>query len=224
MRQNKWTILIDVPLTVAALIGAWYLDGFEQSFWCNVLLGIFGSGFLTLVVAIVNYLTERRKALETYWVLGHKAARAFNKYPLDGSAEEKIKAILLINEFDFAAFGDAYAAIDFLLHNKKTRAKIYSEIHEPVRDAGHTITDSAFNIARLRRALPDNMKALETYIANVDKKLIKTEVRYCEGEDGREFEMMCTCNRMTDLCYKQFNGFYWKAMYPLKKHEEEESE
>lgn len=50
--------------------------------------------------------------LEKFWTLGHKAARAFNKYPLDGSAEEKIEAILLINEFDFDAVGDAYGAIE----------------------------------------------------------------------------------------------------------------
>lgn len=129
MKENNWTILIGFPLTVAALVGAWYLDGLGQSFWSNVLLGIFGSGFLTIVIAIVGYLTERRKTLESFWTLGHKAARAFNKYPIDGTAEEKIEAILLINEFDFAAFGDAYAAIDFLFGNKKARAKIYKELY-----------------------------------------------------------------------------------------------
>ena len=118
MKENKWTILIGFPLTVVALAGAWYLDSLGKSFGSNVLLGLFGSGFLTLFVALVNYLTKRREALENFWTLGYKAARAFNRYPIDGSPEEKMEAILLINEFDFDAVGDAYAAIDFLLGNK----------------------------------------------------------------------------------------------------------
>lgn len=221
MKENKWTILIAFPLTVAALTGAWYLDSLGKSFGSNVLLGIFGSGFLTLLVALVNYLTKRREALENFWTLGHKAARAFNKYPLDGSAEEKIEAILLINEFDFDVVGDAYAAIDFLLGNKKNRMKIGSEIYVPIRDAGCTIADSAFNIIRLRRAIPGKMAVLEPYISNVDNVLIKTEVSYHECEDGRQIEVSDICNRMMNLCHDRFNGFYWKLMYPWKKTEEE---
>lgn len=219
MKENKRTILIGFPLTVAALAGAWYLDGFRQSFWSNVLLGLFGSGFLTLLVAIVNYMTKRREALENFWTLGHKAARAFNKYPLDGSPEEKMEAILLINEFDFDAVGDAYAAIDFLLGNKKSRMKIGLELYAPIRDAGRTIADSAFNITRLRRAIPRRMDVLEPYISNVDNVLIKTEVTDHECDDGRQIEAKDICIRMTDLCYGRFNGFYWKLMYPWKKSE-----
>lgn len=221
MKENKWTILIGFPLTVAALTGAWYLDSLGKSFGSNVLLGIFGSGFLTLLVALVNYLTKRRETLEKFWTLGHKAARAFNKYPLDGSAEEKIEAILLINEFDFDAVGDAYAAIDFLLGDKKTRMKIGSELYVPIRDAGRTIADSAFNIIRLRRAIPGKMAVLEPYISNVDNVLIKTEVTYHECEDGRQIEVSDICNRMMNLCHDRFNGFYWKLMYPWKKSEKE---
>ena len=221
MKENKWTILIGFPLTVVALAGAWYLDSLGRSFWSNVLLGIFGSGFLTLLVALVNYLTKRREALENFWTLGHKAVRAFKKYPIDGTAEEKIEAILLINEFDFDSVGDAYAAIDFLLGNKKPRMKIGSEIYVPIRDAGRTITDSAFNIIRLRRAIPGRMDILAPYISNVDNVMIKTEVSHHECEDGRQIEVREICNRMTDLCYGRFKGFYWKLMYPWKKSEKE---
>ena len=220
MKENKWAILSVSPMTIAALVGAWYLH-IEKEFWSNVLLGIFGSGFLTIVIATVNYLTERRRALEAFWNLGHKAVRAFNKYPIDGTAEEKIEAILLINEFDFDALGDAYAAIDFLSGNKHMRLKIGSEIYAPLRDAGRTIANSAFNITRLRRAIPGRMDVLESYISDVDNVLIKTEVSYHECDDGREIEMTYTCNRMTDQCYKQFDGFYWNIMYPLKKRNKE---
>ena len=221
MKENKWTILIGFPLTVAALAGAWYLDSLGKSFGSNVFLGIFGSGFLPLLVALVNYLTKRREMLEKFWTLGHKVARAFNKYPLDGSAEEKIEAILLINEFDFDAVGDAYAAIDFLLGDKKTRMKIGSELYVPIRDAGRTIADSAFTIIRLRRAIPGRMDVLEPYIYNVDNVLVKTEVSYHECEDGRQIEVSNICNRMMNLCHDRFNGFYWKLMYPWKKSEKE---
>lgn len=131
-----------------ALVLAWYLDNLTNQFWSNVFLGIFGSGLLTVMVAVINYITERRKALEDFWIIGNKAAKIFNKYPLDRSLEEKIEAILLINEFDFTAFGDAYAAIDFLFGNKKARKIIYIEIYKPVREAGYTIAECASNIRK----------------------------------------------------------------------------
>lgn len=61
--------------------------------------------------------------------------------------------------------------------------KIGSEIYVPIRDAGRTIADSAFNIARLRRAIPGRMDVWEPYISNADNVLLKTEVSYHECED-----------------------------------------
>ena len=216
MRQNKWTIYITFPITVVALAGAWCLDVCEEPFWSNVLLGVFGSALLTLLVSCINYATERRKALEDFWTLGHKAVRAFNRYPLDGSLDEKADAILLINEFDFAAFGDAYSAIDFLFGNKKGRNKIYTEIYLPIREAGHTVLVNASQIIRLRRYAPENKKVLEIYITNVDNKLIKQETITEDREDGQKLEMRCISNFLADHCLECFDGFYWRIMYPLR--------
>ena len=224
MTQNKWTCLICFPLSVIALFGAWCIAEGVYVFWSNVLLGVFGSGLLTFVVAAINYCTERRKALENFWTLGHKAARAFGKYPIGGNDAEKIESILIIGEFDYAAFDDAYASIDFLFGNKKRKQKIFAEIYRPVRDAGGIVSVSAFNIIRLRRAIPGNMKILERYISEVDKILITEEKSYVESETGNKIEVTLTSNRMTDLCIERLDNFYWKTMYPRKKHEEEKSE
>ena len=60
MKQNKWAIIVIFPITVIALLLAWDFDEIGCSFWSNVFLGVFGSGLLTAMVAVINYITERR--------------------------------------------------------------------------------------------------------------------------------------------------------------------
>ncbi|MDD6320949.1 MAG: hypothetical protein PUA63_08840 [Oscillospiraceae bacterium] len=217
MKQNKWTVIILFPFTVCALFLAQFFDLQGYPFESNVFLGVFGSGLLTVMVALINYATERRRTLETFWVIGHKAIRAFNKYPIDGSFDDKIESILLINEFDFDAFGDAYTAIDFLFCNKRLKKRIFNEIYCPIRDASYTISNSASNIVRLRRSVPGNAELLEPYVTKVDQELIKTETFESKLRGKYVY------NRITRMCNDRFEGFYRKIMYPLKKQEEQEN-
>ena len=220
MKQNKWAIIVIFPITVIALLLAWNFDEIGCSFWSNVFLGVFGSGLLTAMVAVINYITERRTALETFWTLGHKAARNFNRYPLDGTDNEKADAVLLMNEFDFQSFGDAYAGIDFLFGNKKVRKRIYSELYSPIRDAGHKLALYTAKISRLRRYAPENAAVLQSYIKELDEIFIEEYTEKYAYQDSTTLTVTNQCNRLTDMCYDRFNGFYWKIMYPLKRQEE----
>ena len=223
MRQNKWAILITFPLTVVALILAIFFDNAGYAFCSNVFLGVFGSGLLTAMVAAINYATERRKALETFWNYGHKAVRTFNRYPIDGTDNEKADAVLLMNEFDFQALGDAYAAIDFLFGNKKARKRIYSELYSPIRNSGHKLAIYTAKISRLRRYTPENVAILQSYIKELDEIFIEEYTEKYAYQDSATLTVTNRCNKLTDMCYDRFSGFYWKIMYPLKKQEEKES-
>ena len=223
MKQNKWAIIVVSPITVVALLLAWIFDKNEYGFWSNVFLGVFGSGLLTTMVAVINYITERRTALETFWTQGHKAARNFNRYPLDGTDNEKADAVLLMNEFDFQSFGDAYAAIDFLFGNKKARKRIYSELYSPIRDIGHKLALYAAKISRLRRYAPENVAVLQSYIKELDEIFIEEYTGKYAYQDSATLTVTNRCNKLTDMCYDRFSGFYWKIMYPLKKQEEKEN-
>ena len=223
MKQNKWALIIIGPLTVAALVMAWRCDNWGSGFWCNVFLGVFGSGLLTVMVAAINYATERRKALETFWNYGHKAVRTFNRYPIDGTDNEKADAVLLMNEFDFQALGDAYAAIDFLFGNKKARKRIYSELYSPIRDSGHKLAIYTAKISRLRRYAPENTAVLQSYVKELDEIFIEEYTEKYAYQDSTTLTMTNRCNKLIDMYYDRFNGFYWKIMYPLKKQEEKEN-
>lgn len=223
MKQNKWAIIVVSPITVVALLLAWIFDKNEYGFWSNVFLGVFGSGLLTTMVAVINYIIERRTALETFWTQGHKAARNFNRYPLDGTDNEKADAVLLMNEFDFQSFGDAYAAIDFLFGNKKARKRIYSELYSPIRDIGHKLALYTAKISRLRRYAPENVAVLQSYIKELDEIFIEEYTGKYAYQDSATLTVTNRCNKLTDMCYDRFSGFYWKIMYPLKKQEEKES-
>ena len=223
MKQNKWALIIIGPLTVAALVMAWLFDNWRSSFWSNVFLGIFGSGLLTVMVAAINYVTERRKALETFWTYGHKAVRTINRYPIDGTDGEKADTVLLMNEFDFQSFGDAYADIDFLFGNKRARKRIYSELYSPIRDIGHKLAAYANKISRLRRYAPDNTGVLRSYIKELDEIFIEEYTEEYAYQDSSTLTVTNRCNKLTDMYYDRFNGFYWKIMYPLKKQEEKEN-
>jgi len=220
MKQNKWTVFISLPITMVALVCAWLLDYNGNGFWSNVFLGIFGSGMLTFIVAAINYATERRRTLEAFWNYCHKAIRNFNRYPIDGTDSEKADAIMLMNEFDFQAFGDSYAGIDFMFGNRKARKRIYEELYMPVRNGGNKLSECAFNILRLRRYAPDNLPVLRSYIKEMDELLIVEYTEEYPHQDTTTLTITNKCNRFVDECYEKLNGFYWRIMYPLKKQEE----
>lgn len=220
MRQNKLVLFSLFPLTVIALLLAWVLDSSGYSFWSNVMLGIFGSSLLTVLVSGINYYTERRRILKAFWTAGHKAARNLNRYPICGTISEKADAIILMNEFDFEALRDAYSEINFIFNNKRLKKRIFDELYRPLEDAQGIVRNSADEITRLRRDIPDKPQVLEDYVKAVDDVLIETKEYAC---NDNTLTIPCTSNKIFAPCYERFNGFYWKIMYPLRKQEEEES-
>lgn len=213
MKQNKWTIIISLPLTVLAFILAWITNWTNNQFWCNVLLGVFGSGLLTFLVAIVNYRTEKRRTLEMFWTYARKAISNLNQYPIDGEISEKADTIILMKEFDRQPLDDTYGEMDFLFANHSVRKRIYNEIYVPIRDAKKEVNITAKKILRLRRYAPDNKGVLQQYIDAIDKILVSEiteEVKI--GEETRKISVKC--NKIADTCYDALNGFYYDTMYP----------
>lgn len=65
MRNYAISIYITTPLTIIALGVAILLHycagGADAGFWCNICLGIFGSGLLTVLVSCVVGMHLKRK-------------------------------------------------------------------------------------------------------------------------------------------------------------------
>lgn len=217
MRQNKLAITFLTPLAAFALISAWFFDNNEQVFWSNVLLGVFGSGFLTVLVSIINYANERRHTLETFWSYSKKFVNNCNQYPIDGSLIEKADAIILMSTFDYLILDDAYGDMDFIFKNKSTRHKIYTELYEPTKCIRQKISVSSGKIRILRREAPNNVVVLENYVREIDDLLIKSETEeICNSGKHDPIKYTTKCNKIHEQYVDRLNGFYYTIMYPIR--------
>ena len=219
MRQNKWAIIIIFPVTLAALILAWFLDNYGCSFWSNVFLGVFGSGLLTVMVAVINYATERRKTLEAFWSYGHKAIRNLNRYSPEDELDVKIDILLQMNEFDYQPFDDAYGEICFLFHNKKLRKEITERIYAPIMEARKTISDKSFHFALYKKATEGNRNVMTAFVAEIDELLIERKEHHYPQESGEVFTVKEVSTFKVHNLLSEFNDYYYFVMYPWKKKE-----
>ena len=86
MTAYKRGFIITTTLTILSLVLACILYyGINESFWCNVLLGVFGSSLLTSVTTIIGYHTEKRAVMEEFYTESLKLLSRFNRYQIDYS-------------------------------------------------------------------------------------------------------------------------------------------
>jgi hypothetical protein len=67
----------------------------------NLFARIFASGVLALLIAIINYWTERKRTLEKFYSYGLKVALNFNRFENEGNLERSIDSVLAIEQFDY---------------------------------------------------------------------------------------------------------------------------
>lgn len=219
MKQNKWAILIILPLTIAALLLAWVSDKVNYSFGSNVFLGIFGSGLLTVMVASINYTTERRKTLEAFWSYGHKVIKNLNRYSADDDLDTAIDIILQMKDFDYQPFDDAYGEICFLFHNKKMRKEITERIYAPIMEVRKSISDKSFHFALYKKATNGNRNVMTAFVAEIDELLIERKEHRYPQENGEVFTVKEVSTYKVHNLLTEFNDYYYYVMYPWKKKE-----
>ena len=62
MRVYRNSVYVTGAITVLSFAGALLLNyrfPMIEDFWCNLLLGIFGSGLLTFISSIIGYCAEK---------------------------------------------------------------------------------------------------------------------------------------------------------------------
>lgn len=224
MRQNKIAILIIGPVTLVSLIVAWVLDYLNLEFWCNVFLGIFGSGLLTVMVSSINYLTERRKTLEAFWSYGHKAIKNLNRYSVDDDLDTAINVLLQMKDYDYQPFDDAYGEICFLFHNKKLRKEITERIYSPIMEVRNVINEKSFHFDQYKKAANGNRRVMTDFVAEIDKLLIERKKHNYPQENGKMFTVSENKTYKVHQLLVEFNDYYYWIMYPWKKKEKEQSD
>lgn len=133
MRIYKNTVIVMGVLTIISFMLAFFLSGSEKFvFWCNVLLGVFGSSFITLVSAIIGYLVERRYIMQDFYDRTIKIVNYLNKYQDAKSLDEKIAFYILFLDTDMVDFNSAFSKMSFF--KSANQKYIHKNIYEPIVD------------------------------------------------------------------------------------------
>lgn len=219
MRENKWTILLVAPVSFVALLAAGLCEIQEDTFLSNVMLGVFGSGLLTVMVSTINYWTMRRRTLEAFWSYGLKVVRCFNRYSASDDLDNRIRELLEIADYDYQPFDDAYGDICFLFHEKKKRQELAERIYGPIMGVRNTIGERAHHFREYTKAENSNRLTMKALIREIEPCLIERVKYLVPDESGREIECTSITPYMVMKLYKEFNDYFYWIMYPWMKKE-----
>lgn len=219
MRENKWIVIIGAPITAVALLLAWKANTSGYDFLSNVLLGVFGSGLLTVLVGVINYLTMRRRTLEAFWSYGHKAISNLNRYSADDDLDTAMDVFLQMAEFDYQPFDDAFGEMCFLFHNKKLHKEIAERIYTPIMEVRNLVREKSFHFKLYKRAENGNRAVMQRFVDEIDKLLIKRQAHDVSRDDGGVLTITETVPYKVLNLRKEFNDYYYWIMYPLAKKE-----
>lgn len=219
MRTNKPAIIWSTILSVVALICSLILYYFNCEYWSNLFAGIFASGVLTIMISIINYHTERRKTLESFYSYANKAAYNFNRFENDGDLERSIDSILKMNEFDYIEMDNAYGDMCFLFNNKKTKKYIFEKIYEPTLSLRQLIGEKCFHFRQYRKAFNGNSRVMRIFVDEVAEAFMEYKEVESVNENGVSMVMKTSRNKVVEQFHDELGGKYYKIMYPCMKKE-----
>lgn len=112
---KKSFIIIAVLSIISLIIGIILNYCFDEEFWCNVCLGIFGSSILTSISSIVGYSVEKKNSLEGFYSESRKMLKFINTYQADLALADKIDFFLDMANYDVSTWDLYFTKMDFLI-------------------------------------------------------------------------------------------------------------
>jgi len=205
-----------------SLGGAFFLNFFTafDPFWCNLLLGIFGSGLLTFITSVIGYRVERLKTFEGFSYCTKQILKLLNKYQLSWPLDEKIDFFLAVHDgswFDWDRyFRDFCFLFDF---QGKSRIYIYEKIYHPLQEIDQKINFHTWHFRWHKDGSGRNEKVMEKFIQEIENLIIETSTELCgfderQGEKG--FPITQTRNKIVTDVQQELNGEYYRLMYGNK--------
>lgn len=227
MRVYKNAIIITFFITAISFLVAFYLNFFTSfdPFWCNTLLGIFGSGLLTLITSIISYRIERRKTFEGFSYCTKIILHDLNKYQSSWNLEKKIDFFLEyhdVNHIDWDRyFGDFCFLFDF---KRKHRKYIYAKIYEPILAVNQAINNHLWHFRWHKDGSGKNEKVMQIFVKEIESLIIQTITEtYPNGNDIQNITVTSTKNKLVSDIQQELNGEYYRLMYGNKIYQESES-
>lgn len=215
MAIYKRGIIVSSVLCLVSLFIAIILNyGFEESFWCNVLLGVFGSSFLTVVTSVIGYKHERRILMEEFYTETLKLINMFNSYQTDLSLEQKIDFFLKLSDYDTTDWDFVVGKMDFF--NKNNWKYIYREIYKPLLDIYNKACSHSWHFRMHKNGTGRNDAVMQSFINEIEPCFIEKKTNTLQTEEG-DFHSTSVSNRIVEKILKELDGRYYELMYGKKK-------
>lgn len=177
MRGKKWLTVITCITAVAALIIALLIGNEHGCVGYDIAMAVFGSGLLGFFMSLVEYIVERRNAMENFWVVARNSLAELRKIDYintDAPAnliqacfqEERTNNFSKIFDSSVAeesknALISWYEENTPMTYNERDNInaeleEIYSHQMESYRDSYMKCIDSCIEIAHIDLSLLDN--------------------------------------------------------------------
>lgn len=219
MRTNKRSILWTSILSIISLCVSILSHYYECEYVSNLFAGIFASGVLAFLIAIINYHTERQRTLEKFYSYASKATSNYNRFENEGNLERSIDSVLQMNQFDYMELDNAYGDIDFIFHNKENREYIYESIYEPTITLRKLINDKCFHFNEYRKAVNGNKQVMQSFLSEIDHAIMSRIEQEITNDDGTSTKICYCHNKIVKDLKSELTGRYYKIMYPFSQEE-----
>lgn len=152
MKARKKVIILMFPIVLVLAIVMFILEMCisrrvgHYSFYSNLTMSIFGSGFLVLIVYLIEYFVEKRRVIEAYLVesvyMVNEVAKIKCFKNVD-KIDERIKrdefrtairAYCQFCDLDISRLGRLYSDIDLLFGNDGYKVSLYNRVYKKIFD------------------------------------------------------------------------------------------
>lgn len=229
MKANKLAIILTAIFSVISLVIAAVLNNIsnkQNDFIVNVLIGIFASGLVALIIAIINYASERRKVLEQFSIQMNKVINNYLQFRNDGDFDKSLHSVIDMAEFDYTVLDNLYGEIDFLFNNRKNRHYIYCNLYEPTKDMRKEISLYAKHFQLYYDLPPGNKVVMQDFLNKLDKQMLERKPDIKITLDNGDITTIGVPPRymVCENLLNELNGEFRRIMYPFERDKEKQNE
>ena len=223
MRNYAKSIYFTAPLTLIALIAAvllhYCVKGTGTEFWCNVCLGIFGSGLLTVLVSCVGYASEKKKTMEGFYYNTLDILRFLSRYDGSWGRDRKIDFFICYCDMNLVSwdmcFGDMLFLFDF---SKKSIKYVFEKIYSPILKFNKTVGNRSYHLRLYKNGDSNNTAVIDKMLAEIESLLITEEKSVVESE-GKQITVTHVKSLLTNPVLEELYDGYYNLMYRKSQRE-----
>ena len=219
MRANKYALIITSGFSILSLIFAAILNSLriqDYSFIINVLIGIFASGLVAFIIAMTNYLSERRNTLERFASQIEKLMKAVRDYKTSDDFEQMLSVIKSLSMFDYLELDFAFGDMCFLFHNKKVHKYVYNGLYKPTLELRNAVNNCMYYYNNKR-----DISAAKKQIEVINELIIFNGKEITLENEEKTRITIPPHNKMYINLGREVYGKYRKIMYPFERADKE---